>query len=109
MATMTRQEAFAPIVDLRGKRGLVFGIANDRSIATGCARALVAAGAQVAASYLNDKALPYVTPVADALGLDLVGPCDLRIEGQLEAVFADIAARITGTVIPVDGGAHVMG
>ena len=44
---------------LQGKRGLVVGIANDASIASGCARAFVAEGADLAATYLNDKALPH--------------------------------------------------
>jgi enoyl-[acyl-carrier protein] reductase I len=82
-----------PIVDLRGKRGLVVGIANDRSIATGCAEAFVRAGATLAATYLNAKALPFVRPVADRLGCVLLLPCDVREEGALEAVFARIATE----------------
>ena len=50
---------------LQGKRGLVVGIANEASIAAGCARAFVAAGAELAATYLNDKARPYVDAVTD--------------------------------------------
>ncbi len=73
--------------NLSGKRGLLVGIANDSSIAAGCARAFVAAGATLAATYLNEKALPYVKPVTDALGCELLLPCDVRIPGQLEAVF----------------------
>src|SRR6202453_3463682 len=73
---------------LQGKRGLVVGIANDASIAAGCARAFVAAGAELAATYLNDKARPYVSAVTDPLGCKLLLPCDVRIPGQLEAVFA---------------------
>ena len=72
---------------LTGKRGLVVGIANDNSIATGCARAFVAAGATLAATYLNQKALPYVRPVTEALGCTLLLPCDVGVPGQLEAVF----------------------
>ncbi len=78
---------------LRGKRGLVVGIANDSSIAAGCASAFAAAGATLAATYLNDKALPYTRPVADALGCALLLPCDVRIPGQLEAVFERIRAE----------------
>lgn len=76
-----------PVVDLRGKRGLVVGIANDQSIATGCARFFKAAGAELAFTYLNDKALSFVQPVADDLGAALLLPCDVRVPGQLEAVF----------------------
>ena len=79
-----------PIVDLAGKRGLVVGIANEHSIAAGCATAFRQAGAELAITYLNEKALPFVQPVADALGASMVVPCDVRIPGQLEAVFARI-------------------
>jgi enoyl-[acyl-carrier protein] reductase I len=79
--------------DLRGKRGLVVGIANQASIAAGCARAFVAAGAELAATYLNDKSLPYVRAVADPLGCKLLVPCDVRVPGQLEAAFERIHAE----------------
>jgi enoyl-[acyl-carrier protein] reductase I len=52
-----------PIGDLSGKRGLVVGIANESSIAFGCARAFRAAGAELAVTYLNEKAEPYVRPI----------------------------------------------
>lgn len=80
-------------VDLEGKRGLVVGIANEHSIAAGCARAFRDAGAELAVTFLNEKALPFVSPVADAIGAEVVGPCDVRIPGQLEAVFEDITKR----------------
>jgi len=73
--------------DLSGKRGLVVGIANDSSIAAGCARAFSAAGATLAATYLNDKSLPFVRAVTDPLDCPLLLPCDVRVPGQLEAVF----------------------
>ena len=79
-----------PIVDLAGKRGLVVGIANEHSIAAGCATAFRQAGAELAVTYLNEKALPFVQPVAEALAAPIVLPCDVRIPGQLEAVFARI-------------------
>ena len=50
----------SPIIDLSGKRGLIVGIANEPSIAAGCAHALRQAGAELAVTYLNDKARPYV-------------------------------------------------
>jgi enoyl-[acyl-carrier protein] reductase I len=78
---------------LQGKRGLVVGIANEASIAAGCARAFVAAGAEIAATYLNAKALPHVRPVTDALGCNLLLPCDVRAPGQLEAVFERLQAE----------------
>lgn len=75
---------------LAGKRGLVVGIANEHSIAAGCARAFMAAGAQLAATYVNDKALPFVRAVTDPLGISMLMPCDVREPGQLDAVFAAI-------------------
>jgi len=81
------------IVDLAGKRGLVVGIANEHSIAAGCARAFREAGADLAITYLNEKAEQFVRPVAGELSAELVGPCDVRIPGQLEAVFDDITKR----------------
>ena len=77
-------------LDLTGKRGLVVGIANDQSIAYGCAYAMAAAGAELAITYLNAKAEPHVRPLAEALGAPLILPCDVREPGQLEAVFAAI-------------------
>ncbi len=75
---------------LHGKRGLVVGIANESSIAAGCARTFAARGASLTATYLNDKALPHVRPVTDALGCELLLPCDVGVPGQLEAVFEQI-------------------
>lgn len=82
-----------PIVDLSGKRGLVVGIANESSIAFGCARAFRAAGAELAMTYLNEKAEPYVRPLAESLEAPIVVPCDVRVAGQLEALFEQIAAK----------------
>lgn len=78
---------------LQGKKGLVVGIANADSIAFGCARAFRDAGAELAVTYLNDKARPYVDPLAEKLQSPIVVPCDVREPGQLEAVFAQIAER----------------
>ena len=72
---------------LEGKRGLVVGIANDQSIAWGCARAFRALGAELAVTYLNDKAKPHVEPLADALEAPIFLPLDVSVPGQLEAVF----------------------
>lgn len=82
--------------DLTGKRGLVVGVANGTSIAAGCARAFRAAGADLALTYLNAKADPWVRPVADEVGAKLFLPCDVREEGQLEAVFDRIGQEWGG-------------
>jgi enoyl-[acyl-carrier protein] reductase I len=76
--------------DLSQKYGLVVGIANDRSIAYGCARAFRKNGAHLAATYLNAKAEPYVRPLAEELGSELVLPLDVEADGQLESVFETI-------------------
>ena len=62
------------LIDLRGKRGLILGIANDRSIAWGCARVMAACGAEVAVTYLDDGAEPYVRPLAESLQCPLILP-----------------------------------
>lgn len=78
---------------LNGKRGLVVGIANDKSIAWGCARAFSRAGASLALTYLNDKALPHVRPLAQQVDADLLLPLDVEKPDQLESVFDHISTR----------------
>jgi len=75
---------------LKGKKALVTGVANDQSIAWGCAQAFQGFGAEVAMTYLNDKAKPHVEPLAKQIEAPLLMPLDLRREGDLEAVFARI-------------------
>lgn len=81
------------VISLNGKRGLVVGIANDQSIAYGCARAFRDWGAELAVTYLNEKAEPYVWPLAEGLGAPLILPCDVRKEGELERVFDAVRER----------------
>ena len=75
---------------LKGKKALVTGIANDQSIAWGCAKAFHAFGADVAVTYLDDKSRTYVEPLAREIDASLLLPLDLTKEGQLEAVFDTI-------------------
>ena len=82
-----------PTPVLANARALVVGVANEHSIAYGCAAALSKLGAQLAITYLNDKAKPHVEPLARGLGADLFLPLDVAVPGQLEAVFADVKAR----------------
>jgi enoyl-[acyl-carrier protein] reductase I len=82
--------ATAPL--LRGRKALVTGIANDQSIAWGCARAFRLLGADLAITYLNEKARPHVEPLAKSLDASILMPLDLRVDGQLEAVFEKIEA-----------------
>lgn len=77
-------------MSLAGKKGLVVGIANEHSIAYGCAEAFRDAGAELAITYLNAKAEPYVRPLAEKLNSPIIVPCDVREPGQLEAMFARI-------------------
>jgi enoyl-[acyl-carrier protein] reductase I len=75
---------------LDGKRGLIIGIANDQSIAWGCARAFRAFGAELAVTYLNDKARKYVEPLARVLEAPILMPLNVNAPGQMEAVFERI-------------------
>lgn len=75
---------------LAGKVGLIVGIANDQSIAWGCARAFRAFGAELAITYLNDKAKKYVEPLARAVNAPILMPLDVQQPGQMEAVFERI-------------------
>lgn len=77
-------------MDLKGKKGLVVGIANEHSIAYGCAEEFHSRGAELAVTYLNCKAEPYVRPLAEQLKSPIIVPCDVRIAGQLESVFERI-------------------
>lgn len=85
-----------PLFGLQGKRGLVVGIANDQSIAWGCARALGAAGAELALTWLNDKARPHVEPLAQQMKAAITAPLDVSVPGQLEALFAQIEQQWGG-------------
>ena len=78
---------------LHGKKGLVVGIANEQSIAWGCARALHAAGAELAATWQNDKARPHVQPLLDQLQVAIQAPLDVSRDGELEALFAQITEQ----------------
>ena len=72
---------------LKGKRGLVVGIANEHSIAAGCALAFHAAGAKLAVTYANEKSKPFIAPVVARLDAPIFMPLDVEADGQLEAVF----------------------
>jgi enoyl-[acyl-carrier protein] reductase I len=72
---------------LEGRKGLIVGIANDQSIAWGCARAFRALGAELAITYLNEKAKPHVEPLARQVEAPIFLPMDVSVPGQLETVF----------------------
>jgi enoyl-[acyl-carrier protein] reductase I len=76
---------------LEGRKALVVGIANDQSIAWGCAKWLRALGADLAVTYLNEKAKKFVQPLADELEAKIVMPLNVSEPGQTETVFERIA------------------
>ncbi len=78
---------------LAGKRGLIMGLANDKSIAWGIARALAGAGAELAFSYQGDALKKRVDPLAAQLGSDIVLPCDVGDEASIDALFSDLQER----------------
>jgi enoyl-[acyl-carrier protein] reductase I len=87
---------------LEGKRGLIVGIANENSIAWGCAKAFRAFGAELAVTYLNDKAKKHVEPLALELEAPIMMPLDVRISGQMEAVFERISNKWSGFRCPLN-------
>jgi len=75
---------------LAGKKALVVGVASDQSIAYGCARAFHELGAELAITYLNDKARPHVEPLADEVEATIFMPLDVASPGELESLFERI-------------------
>jgi enoyl-[acyl-carrier protein] reductase I len=74
---------------MRGKRGLIFGIANNRSLAYGIAKACADAGASLALTYQGDALKKRVEPLAAELGAKVVGHCDVTEPATIDAVFAE--------------------
>src|SRR6516225_5760462 len=87
LGAMTRAGRSMETLDLSGRRGLVVGIANEHSLAWGAAQHFHNAGAELAVTYLNDKAKPFVEPLAQQLSAPIFVPCNVAEPGQLEAVF----------------------
>lgn len=75
---------------LDGKKGLIVGIANDKSLAWGCARAFHEAGAELAVTYLNEKAEPHVRPLAEQVKAPIIAPLNVTDDTQMAALFRDI-------------------
>src|SRR5262249_17300297 len=78
---------------LAGKKALIVGVANDRSIAWGCAQAMHRSGAEIAMTYLNDRVRPHVEPLAKAVEAPLLLPLEVRDAAQVDALFEAIAAK----------------
>lgn len=81
------------VIDLSGRKGLVVGIANEASLAWAAAQHFRSAGAELAITYLNDKAKPFVEPLAQQLAAPIFLPCNVATAGELEAVFDTIRNR----------------
>lgn len=75
---------------LSGKRALVIGVANERSIAWGIAQALHREGARLGFTFLGDALERRVRPLAESVGADLIAPCDVADEAQIDALFAEV-------------------
>ena len=78
---------------LKGQKALIVGVANDRSIAWGCAQAMHRSGAEIAMTYLNDRARPYVEPLAKAVEASLLLPLEVRDVARVDALFEAIASK----------------
>jgi len=74
-------------MNLQGKKGIIFGIANHRSIAWGCARQLKEHGAEFGVTYLNESMEKRVRPLGEEIGAGLIEPCDLTREEEVKALF----------------------
>ena len=78
---------------LAGQKALVVGVANDQSIAYGCAKAFRTVGAELAITWLNERARPHVEPLAHGLEAPITGALDVSVPGQLEAIFDRISSQ----------------
>jgi enoyl-[acyl-carrier protein] reductase I len=81
------------MTSLKGKKGLIVGVANERSLGYGCARHARAAGADLAITYLNERTERFVRPLADELDCDILRACDVAAPGELESVFEEIESK----------------
>jgi len=90
---LTHQRKDISVFDLSGHRALVIGVANDQSIAWGCAKAFHAMGCELGITYLNEKAEPHVRPLAESLNASIIEPLDVANENELDAVFETIRDR----------------
>jgi enoyl-[acyl-carrier protein] reductase I len=102
--TMTATSAVGGL--MRGKRGLIMGVANDHSIAWGIAKALAVEGAELAFTYQGEALGKRVKPLAQSLGSDLVVPCDVEKLDSVEAALEAIADRFSAIDFLVHGIAY---
>ena len=81
-------------IDLTGRNAVIFGVANDRSIAWAIARTLAGAGARIALTYQNDRLQSRVARLADTLDDAVILPCDAADDGQIAAVFERLQSEM---------------
>jgi len=103
---------------LQGMKALVTGVANDQSIAYGCAKAFHELGAELALTYLNEKSKSHVEPLARALAAPIFVPLDVAKPGELVDIMdvgftcaylaTPYARRLSGETLYVDGGVNIM-
>jgi len=86
---------------LTGKKAVIFGIANEKSIAWAIAEAFKREGAEIAITYANDMVAKRVLPLAESIGAEMVLPCDVRSDGEIAAVFGRLGAAWGGLDILV--------
>lgn len=94
-------------MNLQGKRALILGLANDRSIAWGIAQALHQAGAKLAFNYLGDALEKRVRPLAESLNADIIAPCDVSSDEQIESLFKSVKDKWGGLDILIHSVAFV--
>lgn len=99
MSDPATAERLPPV--LSGRKALIVGVANDRSIAWGCAQAMRKAGAEIAMTYATERARPHVEPLAQQLGAEIFLPLEVRDPAQLDALFDAIGQRWGGLDILV--------
>lgn len=78
---------------MKGKRGVIMGVANDKSLAWGIASQLAAQGAEIAFTYQGEALLKRVEPLASSVGSDIILPCDVTDEASIDSVFSELESR----------------
>ncbi len=81
---------------LKGKRALILGLANERSIAWGIAQALHAEGVKLAFNYLGEALEKRVRPLAESLGAEIIAPCDVSQDDQIKSIFSQVKEKWGG-------------
>jgi enoyl-[acyl-carrier protein] reductase I len=101
------EDKVAPLTGslMKGRRGLIMGVANDRSLGWGIAAACAAQGAELAFTYQGEALVKRVTPLAAGVGSDIVIPCDVADDASIDAAFAALAKRWDG----IDFLVHAIG